>query len=482
MHARIVRFLAVSAWDLLLPDVIDKPLKLAQNFYACFLATDPREKLALLREAASLSDPQIEDLVDALAAEWKFLLPGGRLTDAQREQLRRLVRCLHSAGQPAVAADPGESLRQSLNDSLLARNRRQLSPLTLQPEQQAVGRSLFQAALADRAGLRRPRPLPEDAPRIPGYQLLRVLGEGGFSLVYLATHLATGEPRALKVGPLDDPARFQREVRMLGSLSGPHVVRYHEHGQLPGRFWIAMEYLGEFTLADLIHTRPDTEQGLLLAEQMLRGLASLHEVGVVHRDLKPENAMVAEDLRLRLIDFGLAKPLPGSAAARTASRTSGLIGTPRYMSPEHIRDAPLTPASDVWAFGCILHELLTGRPVFESNNIMALSHEIMTREVRVDLPEAPAEIRDFLGRCLQRNPAQRWPHASERSRRSFPEPPRPGGGRATSASGRAGEWSWRRACSNSLRPGTRGGCRPMPPATSLPWRGKKASPRSTRSD
>ena len=133
---------------------------------------------------------------------------------------------------------------------------------------------------------------------MPGYRLLRVLGDGGFSTVYLANHAAMGELRALKAGPLEDARVFQREVRMLKSLSGPYLVRYHEHGELPGHSWIAMEYLGEFTLADLIRARPTTEQALFLGEQVLLGLDVLHQGGVVHRDLKPENAMVAEDLRL----------------------------------------------------------------------------------------------------------------------------------------------------------------------------------------
>jgi serine/threonine-protein kinase len=277
-----------------------------------------------------------------------------------------------------------------------------------------VGTSLIRAALSDRVGGREPRPLPADAPPVPGYNLLRVLGDGGFSVVYLARHSVTGELRALKVGPIDDPGRFQREVRLLKALSGSHVVRYHEHGQLPGQFWIAMEYLGEFTLADLLRSRPTAEQALLLAEQVLRGLECLHTAGIIHRDLKPENAMVGEDFRLRLIDFGLAKPLPGTLLARTVSQTGGLIGTPRYMSPEQIRNPKdLTPAADLWAFGVMLYEMLTGRPLFESDNIMALGHEILTKEVRVSHPRVPVEIRDFLQSCLERDLARRWPDAVE---------------------------------------------------------------------
>jgi formylglycine-generating enzyme required for sulfatase activity len=413
MHDRLVRFLAVSAWDLLLPDLIHKPIKVIQNVYHCFLAADPREKLDLLREAQSLSDAQTEELVDALATEWKAWLPRGQLADAQRAMLRQVVRCLHGASNPAAAANPGEALRQSLNGSLLAGVPQQIAPLSLQPEQQAVGRSLVHAALAGKARTRGAQPLPPNPTPVPGYQMVRVLGSGAFCMVYLGIHTSSGEHRALKVGRLDDPARFQREVRLLRTLGGPHIVRYHEHGELPGRFWIAMEHLGEYTLADLIAAGPTAEQALLLAEQVLRGLDTLHQAGVIHRDLKPENAMVGDDFRLRLIDFGLAKPVPGSPAARSVSMSAGLIGTPRYMSPEQIRGETPTFAADMWAFGCILVELLTGRPAFESDNIMALGHEIMTREVRFDQAEVPPEVRDFLKRCLQRDPARRWKSAGE---------------------------------------------------------------------
>jgi Protein kinase domain len=409
MHMRVLRFLAVSAWDLLLPDILAKPLKLAQNFYNCFLPVSTAERLELLREARGLTGSEVDSVIDALAAEWRNYLPGGKLSDAQRGLLRQLVEGLHAAGEPA-ATTPSEVLRRSLNGSVLARSA-QLSPVQLQREQEAVGRSVLQAALAGQIAPRGPRPLPADPPDVPGYTLEHVLGDGGFSVVYLATHQASGERRAVKVGPLEDPVRFQREVRLLDRLAGPHVVRYFEHGELPGRFWISMEYLGELTLADLIRTRPPADQALVLAGQVLRGLDSLHSSGVVHRDLKPENAMVDAAFRLRLIDFGLARPMPGSAGSRTVLVTTGLIGTPRYMSPEQIRDQPAAAASDVWSFGCILYELLTGQSLFESNNIMALGHEIMSREIDLGPAEIPEEVRPLLERCLRRTANERWEHA-----------------------------------------------------------------------
>jgi hypothetical protein len=261
--------------------------------------------------------------------------------------------------------------------------------------------------------------LPDDAPQIPGYKLIHVLGDGGFSTVYLASHFDTGELRAVKVGPLDDLKRFNREVDMLANLESPYVVGYYEHGALADRFWIAMEYLGDFTLTDLIRTSPSAEHSLLLAAQVLRGLESLHESSVIHRDLKPDNVMVDPEFHLKLIDFGLAKPLPGAHASQANTLTVGLIGTPRYMSPEQISPEQIlakgdpTFASDLWAFGCILFELLTGQPPFVSTNILALGHEIMTKQVLIDQPKIPEEVRPFLKRCLEREPTERWANATQ---------------------------------------------------------------------
>jgi hypothetical protein len=375
------------------------------------LAADPRKKLDLLEEAQSRSEEQVEGVANALTVEWKPHLADGRLTDSQRLLLRQLVLSLHKASHVAVSRSP-EALRESLNQSILGPSRPQVAAIALKPDQQAVGRSLVRAALAGRTADRAPHRLPPDAPHVPGYALLRVLGRGGFGVVYLACHSETHEFRAVKVGPLVDPERFQREVRLLRSISGEHLVRYHEHGELPGQFWIAMDYLGEYTLADLIRSRPKAEQALLLAEQVLRGLATLHPAGVVHRDLEPENAMVDESFRLELIDYGLAKVLPGSPAPQTVAGSGGLVGTPRYMSPEQVGDSgELTCGADLWAFGCVLLELLTGKPVFASNNVMALGYEIMTKKVHVEDAEIPPEVRPFLGRCLERDPRKRWPDA-----------------------------------------------------------------------
>lgn len=395
MPARLARFLGLTAWDLLLPALVEGPIKVASNFYQCFFAADAQEQLELLREARPLQPAEVEALVDALAGQWRPFLPGGQLNPAQRAAVRALVAALQAAAQPAVS-DPAEVVRKTLN----------VPAQHLSPSQREICRTVVHSALK---GQRGPRPLPTDAPSVPGYALLSVLGDGGFAVVYLARHEASGELSAVKVGKLDDPRRFASEVALLQRLRGEHLVRYHEHGELPGRFWIALEYLGDYTLADLSASRPSAEQALLLAEQVLRGLASLHEAGVIHRDLKPENAVVGAGWRLKLIDFGIAKDQTGPGKTTTLGSTAG---TALYMSPEQIRGKAVS-ASDVWAFGCVVMELFTGRPLFAAENIMAVAIEIDRREIKTDAAEIPPEVRDFLGRCLQRDPAQRFANAGE---------------------------------------------------------------------
>src|SRR5207244_3846390 len=117
--------------------------------------------------------------------------------------------------------------------------------------------------------------------------------------------------------------------QLLQALAGPHIVKYYEHGTKDDQFWISMEYLGHRTLADLIAARVEPDTALLLGEQILRGLAVLHGKGVIHRDLKPENVMVDDQFRMKLIDFGLAKPMHDSVTGRSMSQTQGLIGTYR---------------------------------------------------------------------------------------------------------------------------------------------------------
>jgi serine/threonine protein kinase len=414
MRTRIFRFVAMSAWDILAPNIISHPVSLVKNFYECFLLVDPLEKFGLLKEARDLSPDDIDAIVQALAAQLQPYLPGDRFNAEQLILMRRLVACLKAASEPAAAADPGEMLRKSLNRSILGDGRQQLAHVHLKPDQLAVGRSMVRAGLMGHISSRGPQPLPPDPPPIPGYELQSVLGAGGFSTVYLAKEIASGQLRAVKVGPIEDKARFDREIFILKSIVSPYISQYYQHGELPGQFWIALEYLGTFTLSHLIRTCLEPDTALLLAEQILRGLVSLHEAGIIHRDLTPNNIMIDNEFRLKIIDFGLAKTLPFALAQNAGTMTVGLTGTPMYMSPEQIHGkTKLAPSTDMWSFGVILYEMLTGSPPFVSTNFMALGHEIQTAEIDFNHAQIPVEVRASLERCLKRDVADRWANAND---------------------------------------------------------------------
>jgi formylglycine-generating enzyme required for sulfatase activity len=422
-YRQLLHFLRNTALDvmpdLLLPGAAGMVVKLCQHFYCCFVATGPQDRLELLNEARELSEGETNDVIDALAEAWKDHLPEGRLNDHQRVRLRDLVLSLRAAaGRGPGAAEQAEELRSSLERSLAADNGH-IPARPLSPAQLLVGRSVMARVLARDAGSGRAgrRPLPADAPTVPGHVLAALLGGGGFSRVFLGQHQASGEWRAVKVGRLDDPRRFRTEVETLQRLArlppDSPLVRYHEHGELPGgHFWIAMEYLGDHTLADLIScpaSRPDTELALHLGEQILRGLVELHSLKILHRDLKPENVMVDAQFRVRLIDFGLAKPTLSMLATQV---TVGFVGTPLYASPEQVDEEPLSLATDIWPLGCVLYQLLTGQPPFQPRNPLQVSATLRNTTVVFDRHEIPPELREFLPRCIALNRAERFHDAA----------------------------------------------------------------------
>ena len=152
--------------------------------------------------------------------------------------------------------------------------------------------------------------------------------------------------------------------------------------------WIAMEYVGPNSLSDLLKvpaSRPTTEQALLLGEQALRGLAALHSRGIIHRDLKPENVMIDDQFRVRLIDFGLAKPFQTAADAATRiTKTATIIGLPYYMSLEQLRGrGDITPAVDLWSYGVMLYELLTGSLPYTGESFVDIALSISSHQINL---------------------------------------------------------------------------------------------------
>ena len=209
-----------------------------------------------------------------------------------------------------------------------------------------------------------------------------------------------------------DEGRFRREVRALSGVSHPNLIDYYGSGTLtdmrPPQFWISMPNLSGLTLADLMRQGLDLEQKLLLASQILSGLKALHSASLTHRDLKPENALIGDNYELKLTDFGLSKSEMGSGQGSLATMQGAMMGTPAYMSPEQVQSKPVESylPSDVWAFGVILFELLTGRLIF-TGNLGEVWGKIQYEPIQLEDPAIPPTLLPILKRCVVRDLSQR---------------------------------------------------------------------------
>ena len=267
--------------------------------------------------------------------------------------------------------------------------------------------------------------------RLGAYQVEELLGAGGMGEVYRARDTKLNREVAIKVllpSVADDPdrlARFSREAQVLASLNHPHIAQIYGLEDADGVRALVMELVEGPTLADRIAHGPiPIEEALLMATQIAEALEAAHERGIVHRDLKPSNVKVPDDGPVKVLDFGLAKALDPVSMSRAAAALANaptitsppalsaagiILGTVTYMSPEQARGKPVDKRTDIWAFGVVLFEMLTGRPPFTGNTITDVVAAVLTREPDLGaLPAAtPARIRDLLRRCLQKDPKQR---------------------------------------------------------------------------
>lgn len=252
------------------------------------------------------------------------------------------------------------------------------------------------------------------------FVIVRLLGAGGMGAVYLARDEQLGEEVALKVvaglGLLDPTAadRLRREASTARKISHPNVVRLHDIGEEHGLLFLSMEYVAGESLAARLQrlgALPATQLGAI-AEQLCDGLTAAHAAGVIHRDLKPGNVLIAGDRTVKIIDFGIARPLAG--AAMTA--TNMVVGTPEYMAPEQVRGGLVDPRTDIYALGAVLYHALTGRPPFAGASPIAvgLAHcqEPVTppRQLRPDIPPGWEAL---ILRALEKEPARRFQSALE---------------------------------------------------------------------
>ncbi|MFL6202011.1 MAG: protein kinase domain-containing protein, partial [Thermoanaerobaculia bacterium] len=255
--------------------------------------------------------------------------------------------------------------------------------------------------------------------QISHFRIQSLLGRGGMGVVYQAIDLELGRVVALKFlshatrSPRDE-ARFHREARAAAALDHPNIGTIYEVGEREGRRFIAMAFYDGETLAARISREPGSRlpiaEAASIAGQLASALAAAHAAGVVHRDLKPENVMITRDGRVKLLDFGLAK----WAEAPTVTEQGVVVGTAAYMAPEQLRGEESGAAGDLWAFGVVLYQMLTGERPFGGER-KGMVHAILfedpppLHELRPDVPEALERIAN---RCLAKEPEERFPDAA----------------------------------------------------------------------
>jgi len=269
--------------------------------------------------------------------------------------------------------------------------------------------------------------------RLGAYEVLAPIGSGGMGEVYQAHDTKLGREVAIKVLPeafAHDPdrlSRFQREAKILASLNHPNIATIYGLEQSNGTSYLVMELVSGETLADRVRREGaiPLEEALKIAVQIAEALEAAHEKGIIHRDLKPANVKVTAEGKVKVLDFGLAKAFAGDVADNNPSQSPTLsavatmqgvlLGTAAYMSPEQARGKTVDKRTDIWAFGCVLYEMLTGKQAFQGEDIT----DILAAVVRAEpdwnrLPDnTPLSIRTLLRRCLQKDKTLRMQAAGD---------------------------------------------------------------------
>jgi Tol biopolymer transport system component len=318
-----------------------------------------------------------------------------------------------------VQACAGDDLLRQEVESLLA-CRPEAEEFMEEPALDAAARALAQEQSRE--------PDPDLSGRsLLHYRVEEKIGTGGMGVVYRAEDTKLDRQVAIKVLPDifgGDPqrlVRFEREAKLLASLNHPNIAAIHGLEQAGGKRFLVLELVEGETLAERIAKRPlPMHEALEVCRQIAEGLEAAHEKGVIHRDLKPANVKITPEDKVKVLDFGLAKALHGEAALADArhsptltdqmTRPGVILGTAAYMSPEQAKGMAADKRSDIWSFGCILYECLTGRRAFAGETVTETLAAILKGEPDWGaLPTSmPLQVIGLLRRCLQKNPRQRF--------------------------------------------------------------------------
>jgi serine/threonine-protein kinase len=250
------------------------------------------------------------------------------------------------------------------------------------------------------------------------YTILELLGSGGMGEVYLAQDSRLGRRVALKLLPdhfvtnQDRLRRFRQEARAASALNHPNIITIHEIGETETTHYIVTEFIeGETLRALLVRSRVELVRALDIATQTASALAAAHAAGIVHRDIKPENIMLRRDGYVKVLDFGIAKLMPEGPApspGMTFETSPGLIvGTAHYMSPEQAQGLKVDERADIWSFGVVLYEMLTGQLPFKGKTLSHTVVSIVEQQVP-RLVHGPEELERILMKALNKNPEERY--------------------------------------------------------------------------
>ncbi|PYQ11718.1 MAG: hypothetical protein DMH00_07440 [Acidobacteria bacterium] len=267
---------------------------------------------------------------------------------------------------------------------------------------------------------------------LKNYRVEELLGRGGMGEVYRALDTRLGRPVALKVlrpEVVQDPdrrRRFIQEARAASAVNHPAIAQIYEIEESEATTFISMEYVDGSTVRKLIERQElDLASALEVGIQVADGLARAHEAGIVHRDIKSDNVMVTRDGHPKILDFGLAKLLapegesdPSASRLETVTRTQAgvILGTIHYMSPEQARGLPTDRRSDVFSFGVLLYEMVSGSLPFKGASVLDTLHAIAyqeTRPISALKANMPYSLQKVIDRCLQKKPEERYPDLRE---------------------------------------------------------------------